>query len=109
MKTKLTIAMAVLVAFALSNLQPANAQNSSPYWSLAGNSNATNSSKLGTTTSISLRFYTANGQRMILTTNGDLGLGTTSPSYRLDVTRSTGISAMGRFNNVYTGTSGDRS
>src|SRR5206468_4917290 len=32
-----------------------------------------------------------------------------SPSYRLDVTRSTGISAMGRFNNVYTGTSGDRS
>ena len=108
MKTKLTMAMAVAV-IALSNFQSTNAQNSSPYWSLAGNSNTSSSSKLGTTNSVPLRFFTNNGQRMILTTSGDVGLGTNTPAYRLDVTRSTGVSNMARFNNVYTGTSGDRS
>jgi len=109
MKTTFTLVMTAVVVLALSNLQHANAQNTSPYWSLAGNSNTSSSSKLGTTNNNSLRFYTNNGQRMVLTTNGDLGLGTSSPSYRLDITRSTGLSSMGRFNNAYTGTSGDRS
>ncbi len=109
MKTKTMLVMAALAALALSILQPANAQNTSPYWSLAGNSHASSSSKLGTTNSVPLRFFTVNTQRMVITTSGDVGLGTTTPTYRLDVTSSTGVSSMARFNNAYTGSSGDRS
>jgi hypothetical protein len=57
----------------------ANAQNASPYWSLAGNSNATSSSKLGTTNGTSLRFYTNNLQRMIINAAGFVGIGNASP------------------------------
>ncbi len=109
MKKTFTLVMTAVVVLALGNLQHANAQNSSPYWSLAGNSNTSSTSKLGTTNGNSLRFYTNNGQRMVITTSGDLGLGTASPAYRLDITRSTGVSTMARFNNLYNGSSGDRS
>src|SRR4029078_10921913 len=56
-----------------------NAQNTSPYWSLAGNSNANSSSKLGTTNLVSLRFFTNNSQRMIIDSIGRAGIGISKP------------------------------
>jgi hypothetical protein len=68
-----------------------NAQNTSPYWSLAGNNNASSSSKLGTTNNISLRFYTNNVQRMIINSAaGYVGIGTPSPVNILTVQSSGG-------------------
>jgi len=66
-----------------------NAQNTSPYWSLAGNSNATSSSKLGTTNSVTLRFFTKNLERLRIDTSGRVGIGTTTPDSRLQVNTTT--------------------
>ena len=68
-----------------------NAQNTSPYWSLAGNSNATSSSKLGTTNSVDLRILTNNTEKMRITTAGSVGIGTTSvnSSAKLDINSTT--------------------
>src|SRR6185295_4007194 len=67
------------------------AQNTSPYWSLAGNNNATAASKLGTTNNISLRFYTNNVQRMIINSAaGMVGIGTASPNSRLHINSAAG-------------------
>src|SRR6185295_4262260 len=66
------------------------AQNTSPYWSLAGNSNATSSSKLGTTNAINLRIFTNNLERARVTTSGLVGIGTTTPDSRLHVNSSAG-------------------
>lgn len=76
------------------------AQNSSPYWSLAGNSNATSTSKLGTTNAINLRVLTNNVERIrVLASNGNVGIGTTVPITRLDV--STTTQQVARFNSTY--------
>ena len=63
----------------------AHAQNSCPYWSLAGNSNATSTSKLGTTNAIILRIVTNNLERMRVSTSGNVGIGTTGPSGKLHI------------------------
>src|SRR6185295_3531061 len=70
------------------------AQNTSPYWSLAGNSNATSSSKLGTTNAINLRIFTNNLERARVTTAGLVGIGTTTPDSRLHVNSSAGQNAI---------------
>jgi hypothetical protein len=75
------------------------AQNVSPYWSLAGNSNATGTSSLGTTNTQPLRFITNNGLRMIINSSGNVGIGTSSPSYKLHI--STG-SAVGTYSSALT-------
>lgn len=54
-------------------------------WSLTGNSNATALSKLGTTNSVPLRFFTNNNVRAYISTSGNFGIGTTSPQQRLHV------------------------
>ena len=74
-----TIAI-VLAVFLSAFSQPTAAQNTSPYWSLAGNSNASaTTSKLGTTTAIDLRLFANNVERMrILNANGRVGIGTTA-------------------------------
>ena len=88
---KILLSMAPLFAITMA----ANAQNSSPYWSLAGNSNATSSSKLGTTNANSLHFYTNNVQRMIInSTSGLVGIGTTSPTDKLHINSSSGTNAL---------------
>jgi len=73
----------ITILFALvTNIK---AQNISPYWSLAGNSNATATSKLGTTNLVNLSLFTNNLERMRLTTSGNVGIGTTTPFTKLHV------------------------
>src|SRR6185295_4606436 len=72
-----------------------NAQNTSPYWSLAGNNNATPASKLGTTNDVSLRFYTNDMQRMIINSAAGLvGIGTAAPNSKLHVNSIAGEHAI---------------
>src|SRR5215471_17078446 len=85
MKTKSTYAFMTAVVVIAFILQTANTQNTSPYWSLAGNNNATSSSKLGTTNAISLRLFTNNKVRVYITSAGNVGIGTTTPAYKLQV------------------------
>ena len=66
MKVKSTfIIMAFTIALS-GSLQIANAQNTSPFWSLAGNSNTTATSKLGTTNAKPLKLVTNNQPRVII-------------------------------------------
>jgi hypothetical protein len=74
MKTKSTLVAAVVAVLTLSYWQPTNAQS----WNLTGNSNASSSSKLGTTNSVPLRLYTNNSERMRIDASGNAGIGTTS-------------------------------
>jgi hypothetical protein len=75
----------VAMATALLCAHHLGAQNTSPYWSLAGNSNATSSSKLGTTNAIPLRLFTSNLPRIYITPGGNVGVGTTAPAQKLHV------------------------
>lgn len=78
-----TLLAALLVLF----VQEASAQ-----WSLSGN-NATSTSKLGTTNSIDLRFFTNNLERArILSSSGYVGIGSTAPNTRLMVNSISGTS-----------------
>ncbi|MEJ7676439.1 MAG: hypothetical protein WKG06_00870 [Segetibacter sp.] len=94
MKTKLTFVIVTIVAVLTCAFQKTNAQNTSPYWSLAGNSNATSTSKLGTTNAINLRLLTNNAERMRITTTGNVGIGTTNPTERLHINSASGTNAL---------------
>src|SRR6266496_1463305 len=76
------------------------AQNSSPYWSLAGNSNAGAGSKLGTTNLVPLKFFTSNKQRMIIDSLGRIGINTNTPLNILTVKSSGGIPASSWINGL---------
>jgi hypothetical protein len=72
----------------------AQAQNTSPYWSLVGNSNASNTtSKLGTTNSVNLRLFTNNAERLRIDTLGRVGIGTTTPAASFDLRSTSGLLA----------------
>ena len=75
MKTNLTLVLAVIAVITTTNLQQANAQN----WNLAGNNNATANSKLGTKNAVPLRLFTNNSERVLITTPGNVGIGTFTP------------------------------
>jgi hypothetical protein len=88
MKCFYLIGTFALLVFAMAS----QAQNTSPYWSLAGNSNASaTTSKFGTTNAVPLRIYTKNSERMRIDTLGKVGIGTTAPSASalLDVSSTT--------------------
>ncbi len=84
MKKKIWFTL-LCVLFNTILFQHATAQNSSPYWSLAGNSNASATSKLGTTNNNPLRLFTNNGERVRITPAGKVGIGTTAPVGKLTV------------------------
>jgi hypothetical protein len=85
MRTKLTLLAASMAAMVFGSFNETNAQNGTPYWSTLGNSNSTSTSKLGTTNAFNLRLYTNNLERVRITTTGLVGIGTISPTERLQV------------------------
>jgi hypothetical protein len=85
MKTRLTFALVVIVSITTGNLQQATAQNTPPFWSLAGNNNATSTSKLGTLNNVPLSVYANGNEGMRISTNGNVGIGTKTPGFKLDV------------------------
>jgi hypothetical protein len=94
MQKTLLVALTIVVS-TCSILQTAHAQNGSPYWSLAGNSNTNaTTSKLGTTNSVPLRIYTKNAERLRIDTVGRVGIGVLSPTERLHVNSTTGNNAL---------------
>jgi hypothetical protein len=64
----------ILSMLFLSCMLRATAQNVSLYWSLSGNNNASTSSRLGTTNSIPLRFFTQNLERIRVDAIGRVGI-----------------------------------
>jgi hypothetical protein len=56
----------------------------SNYWSITGNSNGA-VKQLGTTDNYALPFITNNAERMRISNTGNVGIGTTNPSQKLDV------------------------
>src|SRR4051812_24076290 len=67
--------MTVLVTFLISGYGQS--------WSLKGNSNASSSSKFGTTNGQNLRIYTNNIERIRVNTAGNVGIGNISPVAKL--------------------------
>src|SRR5687768_6550126 len=88
MKQKLFILITVS-CFLLFKI--ANAQNTSPFWSLAGNSNATGSSKLGTTNLVPLRLFTNNAERLRIDPAGKVAIGSTTAIGKLTLRGSGGV------------------
>jgi hypothetical protein len=82
------------------------AQNTTPYWSLNGNSNATTTaSKLGTTNGIPLRIFTGNKLRMFISATGTINIGNSNAAtngYQLYVKGATnGIYGTGTNYGIY--------
>ena len=77
-------------------------QNTSPYWSLVGNNNATSTSKLGTTNAIDLALFTNNVEKMRINVLGAVGIGTTTinNSAKLDINSTTRGLLMPRMTNT---------
>jgi len=81
--------MGALLCATITGIAQNVAQNTSPYWSLQGNSNAAFTSKLGTTNQVPLRLFTNNAVRVYINaTTGNVAIGNgnaASPYYRLYV------------------------
>jgi hypothetical protein len=99
MKTNFRLIIIAAIGAMIITSQTGNAQNTSPFWSLAGNNNASTSSKLGTINAVALRLTTNNSTRLYINSSGNVGIGTgnsTNAAYRLYVTGSrSGIYGQG--------------
>ncbi len=82
MRNRLFFPSILIGTIALLNYQALNAQKT---WNLSGNSNASASSKLGTTNSVPLRIFTNNVERIHIDVSGNVGIGTTNPADKLHV------------------------
>ncbi len=82
MRNRLFFPSILIGTIALLNYQALNAQKT---WNLSGNSNASASSKLGTTNSVPLRIFTNNAERIHIDVSGNVGIGTTNPADKLHV------------------------
>src|SRR4051794_901353 len=80
MKTKLTFVLAAIAVLTLSHLQQATAQS----WAIGGNT-VTKDTTLGTKNSFALKLITNNSERMRITSSGNIGIGTKTPSAKLDI------------------------
>jgi hypothetical protein len=80
MKAKLFFVAAIALT-AIINNQKLKAQS----WLLNGNSNAAGSSKLGTLNNVPLKIYTNDSERVRITNNGNVGIGTNAPTEALQV------------------------
>src|SRR3954464_8075873 len=92
MKVKQTFAVMAFVAVTICTSQTIYAQS----WNLTGNSNAINTSKLGTTNAKPLALTTNNQKRVYIDpTNGNISVGVgnlSDPRYRIYVSSGTGAS-----------------
>jgi hypothetical protein len=73
----------------ITNLQVGNASTAFVF-----GVDGANNPQIRTAQSVPILFYTANAERMRITSGGDVGIGTASPAYKLDVTgdiRATGL------------------
>src|SRR3954468_2887357 len=82
MRNRLFFQLIVIATMALLNYHTLQAQKS---WDLSGNSNASASSKLGTTNSVPLSIFTNNVERIHVDPSGNVGIGTTNPADKLHV------------------------
>jgi hypothetical protein len=95
----LTVITTCLVTISLQ------AQNTSPFWSLQGNSNVTASSKFGTTNAKPLKLFTNNKLRILISNGGSVNIGIDSANangYQLYVKGATsGIYGTGTSYGIY--------
>lgn len=62
--------------------------DSKAQWSITGNAGTSSVNFLGTTDAQPIRFKTQNTQHMVIDALGRIGIGVTSPAYKLDITNS---------------------
>lgn len=82
---KLFSMQAIALVATLFSFSQINAQN----WLLAGNAPANANSFVGTTNAQMLRFRTNNVERMVMLTDGKIGIGTAAPTARFQVDNAT--------------------
>ncbi|MFX0140801.1 MAG: hypothetical protein ACFFDN_44595, partial [Candidatus Hodarchaeota archaeon] len=75
-------------------LAPTGIAPSDPDWNTAGNV-ADSSDFLGTTNNEDLRIYTNNGQKMVIKSDGKVGIGDTDPDLTLEIAGSLGSGYFG--------------
>lgn len=81
MKRYLLFQIVLLLCFVFVSNQKIVAQN----WALAGNQDANAESRIGTTNGVPLKINTNNQVRMFIHPNGNIGIGTITPTQNLDV------------------------
>lgn len=75
--------------------QPSTITSTNSVWLTSGNSNTNSGSFIGTTDNQPLVFRTNNSEKLRITTNGNVGIGTNNPSAQLEVSGSLRFSGAG--------------